>query len=247
MTKEIEKVVPENERILTLRPLPQAYTTRQLWNSYESAQAELAVEALWTGYDRTRQPDWEWRFAFPVQTIHGVRVVQTSRGQDPWSVSELRVFGPAGEIPRRPGWRLTAKPNIWDVARAFDGNEVSSWSTWQGIEPGMHIQLNFDKGVLADRVSIYSTTGVWIGRFELWGLSANDGWQLLSAAPNVDKYSPPPTNMRLAAMDEVKSLSFRYVAADCNDSLGRDLLDTAGCWGVRCVRRVRNTCLFRIE
>jgi hypothetical protein len=247
MPLEIEKVVPENDRVLTLPSLAQAYTTRQLWNSYESAQAELAVQALWVGYDRSRQPDWELKFAFPAQAIHGIRVVQTSRDNEPWSVSELRVFGPAGEIPRRSGWHLTAYPNFWDVARAFDANEASSWSTWQALEPGMYIQLNFGQGVVADSVSLYSTTGGWIGKFQLWGLRPVGDWQVLSAAPKFEKYTPLPTNMRRAAIDEVKSLSFHYVVADCNDGLGKDLLDTAECWGVSCLRRVGNACLFRVE
>ena len=69
-----------------------------------------------------------------------------------WTVAELRMYGGGRELPRSPEWRLSARPNGWEVQLAFDNSYATRWSTWQGIAPHARLQVDFPAARRVDQV-----------------------------------------------------------------------------------------------
>src|SRR6185369_3350979 len=109
----------------------------------QSAANQIAGKILWTAAAPEYAPTWRLRFRFPMQAVRGLRVVQTARGDDTWSISEFRVFRGAEELPRAPEWRLTAQPYPWGVQDAFDNSLVTFWLCGEKLKPGQFVQVDF--------------------------------------------------------------------------------------------------------
>src|SRR4029079_6831329 len=128
----IDEAVPEGASVLTLSGAPQAYISREILVTYESAFGELARDILWTPLITSYEPRRRLRFLYPAQPLRAVRVVQTGRdAPNDWSVSEFSIFRGEAELPRAAGGKLLASPNPWDVQLAFDNSPVTRWRTWQ--------------------------------------------------------------------------------------------------------------------
>src|SRR6202023_1888968 len=115
MSRAIDELVPENAQVLTLWPVPQAYTARRLWNATESVSGQLASQTILAGYRSVMHPPSEIRFRLPEQAASAIRVVQTTRPIGPWGVSEMRLYLADVEVRRRSGWRVSARPNWFDA------------------------------------------------------------------------------------------------------------------------------------
>ena len=124
---------------------PVVFTARSV-GGYESASNEVLQDILWTPVVRAFQPTRVLKFDFPPRELRKLRVVQTaSLPHNQWSIAELRVSNRQSELPRDPGWRLTAHPNPWDVQLAFDNSPVTRWRSWQPATPGMYVEVEFGR------------------------------------------------------------------------------------------------------
>jgi hypothetical protein len=246
LARAVERLVPEGERVLLLWQVPQGYTTRRLWNWYESAEGKAGQLAVWAGQKPGLQPNWEIRFQFPDEMVKAVRVVQTAAAPELWNVSEMRLYRQDTEISRRPAWRVSATPNPWDAPRAFDNGPISAWSTWEPIAPGMHLQVELDIPVSLDRVSLFCTPGQWRSKLAIETMDLKGKWNPVPSQPQILEIAPPAGIRRLAA-DELKALGFSYVVAGLDEEPGRDLHRFESYWGISCVFKGEGGCLYRLN
>jgi len=115
LAQAIERHVPPCGRVFMFGQTPNAYTSRELVVSFESAFGEVLWDILSAPLRLDEHPLLERRFAFAARPVRKLRVVQSAAGPGEWHVSELRLWRSGRELERRPSWRLRAHPNPWDV------------------------------------------------------------------------------------------------------------------------------------
>lgn len=151
----IDTSLPADARIFQVADLPRAYAKQVIDSYYGSALSEQMYFTLYSGVFPTWQPNVRRTFRFPPQRLRTIRVTQTAEPENQiWTIAELRLFHNDQEIMRTPRWKLTSRPFPWDIARAFDGNRLTSWRAWETARAGMFVEITFDEPVEADRVCL---------------------------------------------------------------------------------------------
>ena len=129
----------------------------------------------------------------PVPAGHGTAHSRGADGRshtDQFSISELRVFHGGAELPRAPAWRLHAEPNPWEIQLAFDNTPVTRWRTWQPIEGGEFVQMDFGRAQTFDRVLLECARDQYKIKLKLEGMDEGGRWQTLAPAPQANERPP---------------------------------------------------------
>ena len=214
---------------------------------YESASNEVLQDILWTPVVRAFQPTRVLKFDFPPRELRKLRVVQTaSLPHNQWSIAELRVFNGQSELPRDPGWRLTAHPNPWEVQLAFDNSPVTRWRSWQPAAPGMYVEVDFGRLQSASAVVVQSSDDTGDAKVKLEGMGADGSWVTLSDHP-VESKQPIRASLRLAATAELKARGIRYLLIKPENPGSEDLRRYPAFWGLTVAGSVGDVRLFHIK
>ncbi|MEO8371774.1 MAG: glycosyltransferase family 39 protein [Candidatus Solibacter sp.] len=246
LDKMIEAKTRPGSTIFTFIPIPEAYTSRRIRVEYQSAANQIAGKILWTAAAPEYAPTWRLRFRFPIQSLRGIRVVQTATGDDTWSISELRVYRGAEELPRAPAWRLTAQPYAWGVQDAFDNSLVTFWLCGEKLKPGQFVQVDFHGDQTADSVALEVPPNQWAGRWKLEGMDASGRWLSLAAAP-VSGDAPRPLGLRRAVTQELKRRGIDYLLVFDSDNGADDLRLNADLWELRQVGVYKRARLYELD
>lgn len=239
--------VPHDAAIFAINQNGQAYLQRDLRIGYESAPNEVLQDILWTPVVPQLQPRRFFRFDFSPRELRKLRVVQTANlPNNQWSISELRVFDGAMELPRDPSWRLTAHPNPWDVQLAFDNSPVTRWRSWQPASPGMYVEVDFGKLQSASAVTVQSSDDDGDIKMKLEGMSADGSWTTLTDHA-VQSHQNIRASLRLAATNELKARGIRVVVIKSDNPGADDYRRYPSYWGLALVGSSGETRLFRIE
>lgn len=243
----VEEIVPPGEKVLTFTQIPEAYTSREILVVYQGAFNENLGDLLWTPMIPEAQPTRRLEFRFPPAELRKLRVVQTASGfPEHWSIAEFRVLSAGAELARSPGWRLRAHPNPWDVQRAFDASPATRWRSWQPLEAGMFVEVDFGEPLAVDSVQLDSAADQWNIRLQLKGLDAEGLWRTLVPAPTETRIDPPPNLRRLAAL-EIKYAGVRYLLIHENEFGKDDYMQRRQDWGLALVGEIGGKRLYRID
>jgi hypothetical protein len=245
MARQVDYLVPAGARVFNLCGVPQAYANRLLVGSHESAEGESVFKVLLAAMVPGMQPTSEIVFRLPEQRARALRVAQTARQDMLWSVSEMRVFHAGDEAPRQPSWRVTAWPNAWEAPWAFDNSDVTEWSTGRAVEPGMYLEVDFDRELPIDSVALQCSPQRTPG-LRLDALCADGRWRTVAAQPEIAN-RPLPKGLRKAAEEEMKARGFAYLVASRQDEPGKDMRSNAAYWGMTLLREVGGLCLYRLD
>ena len=245
MARTVGSLVPAGARVFNLCGVPQAYTNRLLVGPHESAEGESAYKVLLAAMFPGMQPTSEIVFRLLEQPVRALRVAQTARKDELWSVSEMRVYRAGAEAPRQPSWRVTAWPNAWEAPWAFDNSDVTEWSTGRAIEPGMYLEVDFDRELPIDSVALQCTPQGRPG-LRLDALCADGRWRTVAAQPEIAR-RPVPKGLRKAAEEEMKARGFTYLVSSRQDEPGTDMRRSTTYWGMTLLREVGELCLYRLD
>ncbi len=247
VVRMIGSVVPPNEPVFAISQGGQSYLQRDLLVGYESASNEVLQDILWTPVVRAFQPTRILKFDFPPRELSKLRVVQTaSLPHNQWSIAELRIFNGQSELPRDPGWRLTAHPNPWEVQLAFDNSPVTRWRSWQPAAPGMYVQVDFGRPESVSSVVVQSSDDTGDAKLKLEGMGAGGSWVTLSDRP-VQSRQPIRASLRLAATAELKARGIHYLLIKPEDPGADDLRRYPAFWGLTVAGSVGDVRLFHIK
>ena len=245
----IERETAPGSTVFTFVPIPEAYTSRHIRVEYQSASNQIAGKILWTAAAPEYAPTWRLRFLFPRQTLRGLRVVQTNRGnmgsEDTWSIHEFRIYDGERELPRATGWRLTAQPYPWGIQDAFDNSLVTFWLCGETLQPGQFVAVDFHGEQTADSVVLEAAPNQWAVRLKLEGQDAAGRWQLLAAAATPGD-APRPLGLRRAVADELKRRGIDYLLVFDTDNGADDLRLNADLWGLRAVGDDKGARLYQL-
>lgn len=229
----LDKRVPPDGKIFAFDQIAEAYMSRRVLVRYLGAENELLADMLWTAIVADFQPSVVNEYRFPQRIVRKLRAVRTTGIVDTmWSVAEFRVWNQGKELARAPEWRLTAKPNPWDVQLAFDNTQATRWRSWQPAEPGMFIEVDFGAPQSVDEVTL-EVPGDWREpRIRMEGMDESGKWSTLSEKAVV-AVRGIQENLRLAATNELKARGVRYLLIGNDDIGAEDFQQRAAYWGIR--------------
>jgi hypothetical protein len=238
----IEAFVARGEKVFSFGGRPEGYIDRDIVVSYESTLGNLAHDVLWSVQEHP--PGHQIHFKMLPVSARGIRVVNMSSAPGFWTVAELRMYSKGRELPRAPGWTLSAKPNGWEVQFAFDNNYATRWSNWQAMSPEDRIQVEFPSAEMVDEV-VLECVAARESRLEVHAL-VDGRWVPITNSPEVIEKAPPP-GIRMAAVREIKTLGFQYILLNEGDLLYEDVNKYPNYWGFTELARVNATHFYRVN
>jgi hypothetical protein len=240
----IEEMVPPGEKVFTFSTPARAYIRREVLVKWESSPGEMLGDILWMPAYLEFQPRHALDFRFPARELKKLRLIQTAKTQSMWNVAELRIYANGAELPRAAEWRLTARPNPWQVQLAFDDSPVTRWRSFQAAEPGMYIEVNFGIPLMVDGVKLQRAEDG--GHERVDGMDAGGRWTTLSG-DSVESAAKIAVNLRRAATDEVKRRGYHYLWVDNNDYGADDYFRNSAIWGLTLLGERAGSRLYRID
>jgi hypothetical protein len=239
----IELHVPRGARVFSFAGRPQAYIDRDIVVSYESTLGNLANDILWAPQAHNAATAEHFKF-LPV-TTRGVRMVNTAKGADFWTVAEMRLRSQGRELARSPGWRLSAWPNGWEAPLAFDNSYATRWSTWQDVAPHARLQVEFPTGQMVDEV-VLECDPAWKAHLQVEVLAGGRRWVPITDTPEIVPGEAAP-GIRRAATREMKALGLRYLLINKGDMVYEDMRKFPAFWGVTELAEANGTHFYRID
>jgi len=244
--KMIGEKVPPGEKVFALVNSAESYLSRDIVVKYEGARNEVLGDILWIPIFHLFQPTQRVEFHFAPRPLRKLRIVQTVRSPVIWSIHEFRVFSGGKELARDAAWRLTARPNPWDVQLAFDNSPVTRWRSWQAIEPGMFVEVDLGGAQQVDGVEIQTSEEKEEGKIKLEGADESGKWMPLGGEPEL-RAEPLSMDLRYTATRELKARGIRYLLVGGGDIRADDYIKHASLWGIKKIGEMQATRLYRIE
>jgi hypothetical protein len=246
ITRRLDQLVPPGGRIFTVRPVPAAYTSREVLVSGRGELNRELWEALRVALTPDRRPTRRRFFRFPGQRLRAIRIAVTAAGESEWTIHELRLFHEGRELPRAPGWRLRARPNPSHVQAAFDNSPVTFWRSGQDRNAGMSVEVDLGGYAELDTASIESSPDQGSIQLRLQGLTETGAWRDLPArAEYIDTVRP--AGLRRAAIREFKAHGVHYILTTDSDFHARDFVEKPGLWGISEVARSGDFRLYQLR
>ncbi len=219
----VETFVPAGERVFTWSGMPEAYTSRRVTVSMNSAHGYQIRDILAAPSVDAFQPTWRHDFSWTTPR-RVVRVFQdTGNAPDRWSISEI--------LPRPVS--MKASHYDFETALAFDGNPLTRWHCGWPVASGQWVELTFDQEVT--RVSLWLTRDQYGVRMHIDGAQRTESW------------ADPPPNLRRLAADTVKALGIKYLLIDSPDLGYADFRDRRTEWGITELGERGATKLYRLD
>ena len=161
-------------------------------------------------------------------------------------MGEMRIFDGSSELPRDPGWRLTAHPNPWEVQLAFDNSPVTRWRSWQPASPGMYVEVDFPRPQRASSVIVESSYDKVNSEIALEGMGTDGKWTTVSDHPVISAH-PIRSSLRMAATAELKARGIQYVWVRAGDPRADDFFRYPAAWGLSVAGQAKDGRLYRIQ
>jgi hypothetical protein len=243
----VERATPAHAVVLSLTQIAEAYTSRQIWVDYQSAEGERLRDRLFVAIDPNFQPVRQLRFEFQRQPLQAVRLVQTapSGTRDIWAMTEMRLLDGGNEVPAGPAWKLRASDAPWTLPLAFDGNPVTRWRAWRWLRQGMWVSVELPQPASLTTVAVETTSDHYAAQFKLEGLTAG-GWKELSTEPKVTGLAPP-LGLRCMATRELLKAGVTHLAIPESHPYAGDLAAKAELWGITEAGAESGMRLYRLE
>jgi 4-amino-4-deoxy-L-arabinose transferase-like glycosyltransferase len=245
----IEGLTPPGSTVFTGAPIPEAYTSRRVLVEYQATENQITGRTLRVGALPEGAPTSRLHFSFARQPLRAIRIVQTANPVGPgtalWKIHEVRIFDGERELPRRPGWRLRARPYAWGIQNAFDNSPVTFWLSGDRLRPGMYVQVEFGREEDSDALDIETTPDQWQTRLMLEGQAASGEWNSLASAPELTEEARP-LGLRRAVARELKRRGIDYLLLFDEDNGADDLRRNTEQWGVRLVGTAKGARLYQL-
>jgi len=244
----IESATPQGSTVFTSEPIPEAYTSRQVLVEYQATENQVTGRTFRMGARPEDAPTARLHFSFPRQTLRAIRVVHTGAGVPVaalWKIHELRIFDGDRELPRRPEWRLRARPYAWGIQNAFDNSPVTFWISGDRSRPGMYVQVDFGREENADALDIETTPDQWQAGLTLDGQTASGEWKSIAPAGSQTEEGRP-LGLRRAVASELKRRGIDYLLLFDQNVGDDDLRRNTEQWGVRLVGTAKGARLYQL-
>ena len=227
----LETKVPPSEQVFSFNGFAQSYHTRKVLVEWQSALGVRLGESLLTAAQTWRQPTQRIGFHLEPRALREIRVNGVT------SVSELRVFNNGAELARKPGWRLRAYPNPWDVQAAFDNSPLTRWAIRGQTRPQTFIELDFGKTETLDEIKL-----------DCNGDQSANGLSLDGIPAKIETtHIAMPERPRRAAIEELERHNIRWLVVQELDPLAHDYRLRGAQWGITLAGEARRFRLYHLD
>ena len=210
-----EQAVPAGGKVFAFARVTPAYTLREVTND------ALLRDALLTAFTPALQPAVRFRYAFPARRVSALRIDGAA------SVTEFRVLFEGREVERGPRWRLSARPDAFAAAFAFDNSYVTRWS-------GTGLDVHFPEPQMADGVVLECPPQEAAPVLE-------------GAGPPERTAMPPAAHLREAAMEELKARGIAYLLVRNSDPGAADFRENEIIWGITPLMELYDARVYRLD
>ena len=242
----IDSHTPPGSRILDLYGCQPALVDRTIISDWQSITGERLRALLRVAEDTTPGVLTDTRAEVPPAAYLAVRVRQLGQPAN-WSIQEIELWNGSERVPPARKWALTAWPNDWDAGYAFDGNWLSSWSTWQAADEGMFLQASFDQPTPLSSVNVVGLRQDRGSEVEIYLQRSDRQWTKC----NSSRTPKPGINLRRSATKFLLRSGVRYLLVPtgraANGPLGATLTETPKDWGVEKIANYQQVCLLKIQ
>jgi hypothetical protein len=195
-------------------------------------------------------PVWRHEYLFAEVAAQGIRLVQTESASSPnqrWSVSEVRVFSRDTELRPSRDWQFAGRPNPWDVRRAFDGNPISCWDSWERRTAGDFVEAMFGREERLQRVLVECSHQHGVdGRMRLEYLTPSGAWRPVGVAARTYDVVRPPGLARAAAA-ALKADGIRWLVYQKGYFGYDDFVKNLAEWGATPIVERNGYTLYRLK
>jgi hypothetical protein len=237
VVQRIANDVGPRDRVLSLEALPEAYFEPEQLVYYQGAENEQLVEVLRAGSDPQFWPARVLSLQWPARELHGFRVVQ--RNHDPatqWTVSEIRLRTPGGEVVSNASWRVHADPFPWTASRAFDGNPFTPWTSWEPLFDGMKVEAHFPKPLSLTGAELIYPWRQYGLKLEYFGKHRDGSWFPLDPQVTESRRPVSVTALRAAIHQELRRHHISFLVSNTAGGyadLSSAIAENPEAWGLR--------------
>ncbi|MGE5489102.1 MAG: discoidin domain-containing protein [bacterium] len=245
----VEMLVPPGGRVLSQDGPPMAYTRREVLVSYKSAPAQVMMDSLAALGNPEFQPVLRHTFRFEPIQARGVRILQNGRASWPdefWSANEITIMSGARALERTARWRIGAHPNPWGAVRAFDGNPMTRWRTWETLAPGAHIEVDFGRTETIDAVELVGPGDEWSSSMSV-EVTLADGRSIVVARKDETETIPAPADMRRLVTSAIKREGVNYLLVLNTEPYASDMMNDPAAYNVTLLGEQDGVRLYRID
>jgi hypothetical protein len=243
----IEREVPPGEKVFSFEQIPAAWTTREILTAYTSAQNEVLSDTISSALSLESVPVQEQMLRFEPRKLRRLRAIQTAQpNREMWSVNEFQVFSQGMPLLPVGNWRLSANPNPWDAALAFDNNAVTRWRSWDRAKPGMYIEVDFGEPLVIDEVRLVTVLDAAETQVDLRGMDARGEWCPLTVRRSTSSHRAGD-NLRQASVLALAARGIHYLLVTPGAFGANDFNDNSGAWGIKLLGESGGRRLYAFE
>ncbi len=249
ITRVIEAKTPPGARIFSFGGWPEAYTTREIAVSFQSARGEVLADTFTGAFSADVQTRLRQSLTFSPRNARRLRIIQTAAAKQPseeWLINEVRLFSQGREIPRSREWRITSLRNPWDIQLAFDNSPITRWRSWDSMRNGDFVEIDLFRPTALDEIALETSASQRIAALRLEIDDGSGRWTAVDPK-RTDTNATPPGFQGKAAMAEFKAAGFDYLILQPEDWGGKEVLEDPAAWGLTEVGRAGKTALYRID
>ena len=243
----LDRFVPAGDLVYAPDMGQFAYHHRNIVGTFESSLARRVDLLAQTPVNTALARVWKHDLRIPLTPIRRLRLVTDTKRDVDFRVSEIRFYGPRGEIPRTANWKLSVSSNPWEIQRAFDGALLSWWTSGEYVEPGMWIETDFGDAVPIDRIVIEQNAdqqpiavhpAMWLGQ--------SGQWRALPFKSR-GKNLPAPDDLRMQVRDELKQMGIGWILVRNGYWEAAAFRDDAPYWGITEIAEGGDFQLWRLD
>ena len=241
--------VPRGERMLDLYGVPYSYAGTVPVGSLPSSEFDNLAGALELAARPETDTIYEAQARWPLDFTRALRVRLDQPPSGRWSVNEIELTCAGERMPASAYWTLDAWPNPWDAPHAVDRNDVSRWNTWQKAEPGMFVEVRFDKPIPLDGATVVFSRPDGPHHSSIYIQQLDRQWRRVADTGTIQNragFSP-----RLSAMRFVKRSGIRYLLISTYGEgfgvIGKQMAADPSAWALDKIECPNNVCLFQLR
>jgi hypothetical protein len=250
VAKLLEKVTPRDARVLALLTVANAYLSRDVTVTWQSAEGNRLLDSLRLASVYSGDPLYAWTASWlPGDSLRGLRFRLPAAIDGELDASEVELYAGRDQVHNSPQWTLRGRSNPWEAPLAFDHNLATRWRTWERARAGTFLEIDFDHPQRLTAATVLSHVSARSATLEFDGQALDGQWHLLSRVSTAQTRARE--DLRHEAMRTVRHAGFRYILAPTrsggNAPLGQILATQEAEWGLERAGEAGQFVLWRVK
>ncbi len=248
-TRRLAERLQPGEPLLDLYGLPFAYLNSVPTGPLSSASFDNLAMTLALAIGGSPEPVYNVESRFLQQFARAVRVRLEEPFDGMWSIAEVTLARDGKRLPVSRNWFLDASRSSGDAWLAIDGTRATRWFTYDDARVGDYWQLNFDRPIPIDSVTVALPNNPRSSIAPVYVQSMDHRWHRISENAHI---GPPARSfLRLGATRFVKQQGFNWIVSrigtEGHGPTGESFLAFPNAWGVELADREGEVGLFRVR